>query len=261
MASNGDNSQTSPPSFDDPSHPFYLHNSDHPGVTLVSHPLTDTNYNTWHQSMLIALSIKNKVGFIDGTVPKPSDPVAALQWTRYNNMVKAWLLNSLSKDISASVIYCDLAKDIWVELKERFSQVNGRRMFQLEQEIHNLVQSTTSVTTYFTKLKMLWDELSSLQSHLIHEGVSQYQQYQRTMKFLMGLNESYATIRGGATDHMVRSPTDLTYSIPDLRLIKMIGVGTERDGLYLLHKDKTRSLSSGYHRFSTLASSLRASFQ
>ncbi|KAA8524423.1 hypothetical protein F0562_010853 [Nyssa sinensis] len=196
MASNGDNSQTSPPSFDDPSHPLYLHHSDYPGVTLVSHPLTDTNYNTWHQSILIALSIKNKVGFIDGTVPKPSDPAAALQWTRCNNMVKAWLVNSLSKDISASVIYCDLAKDIWVELKERFSQVNGPRMFQLEQEIHNLVQSTTSVTTYFTKLKTLWDELSSLQSHLLHEGVSQYQQYQRTMKFLMGLNESYATIRG-----------------------------------------------------------------
>ncbi|KAA8529463.1 hypothetical protein F0562_033738 [Nyssa sinensis] len=166
------------------------------GVTLVSHPLTETNYNTWHQSMLIALSIKNKVGFIDGTVSKPSDPAAALQWTHCNNMVKAWLLNSLSKDTSTSVIYCDLAKDIYVELKERFSQVNRPWMFQLEQDIHNLVQSTTSVTTYFTKLKMLWDELSSLQSHLIHEKVSQYQQYQRTMKFLMGLNESYAAIQG-----------------------------------------------------------------
>ncbi|KAA8547245.1 hypothetical protein F0562_003891 [Nyssa sinensis] len=169
MGSNGDNSQTSSPSFDDPSHPLYFNNSDHPGVTLVSHPLTETNYNTWHQSMLIALSVKNKVGFIDGTVSKPSDPAAALQWTRCNNMV---------------------------ELKERFSQVNGPRMFQLEQDIHNLVQSTTSVTTYFTKLKTLWDELSSLQSHLLHEGVSQYQQYQRTMTFLMGLNESYAAIRG-----------------------------------------------------------------
>ncbi|KAA8520815.1 hypothetical protein F0562_011488 [Nyssa sinensis] len=42
----------------------------------------------------------------------------------------------------------------------------------------------------------------------------------------------------GATDHMVHSPTDLTYSIPGLRSMKMIGVGTERDGLYYFTKTK-----------------------
>ncbi|KAA8530897.1 hypothetical protein F0562_005644 [Nyssa sinensis] len=133
--------------------------------------------------MLIALNIKNKVGFIDGTVSKPSDLAAAFQWTRCNNMVKAWLLNSLSKDISTSVINCDLAKDIWVELKEYFSQVNGPLMFQLEQEIHNLVQSTSFVTTYFTKLKRLWDELLSLQSHLIHEGIPSHRSIASMVSF------------------------------------------------------------------------------
>ncbi|KAA8529568.1 hypothetical protein F0562_033633 [Nyssa sinensis] len=120
--------------------------------------------------MLIALSTKNKLDFIDGTISKPSNSSAAelLQWTRCNNMVKAWLLNSISKEILASVIYCNTARNIWVELKERFSQVNDPQMFQLEQEIHTLVQ----------------------------EGVGPYQQYQRTMKFLMGLNNSYVVIRG-----------------------------------------------------------------
>ncbi|KAA8531041.1 hypothetical protein F0562_005750 [Nyssa sinensis] len=169
MAGTTEGSQSSPTSqsFDDPGHYLYLSTSDHPGVTLVSQPLTETTYNTWHQSMLIALSTKNKLGFIDGTISKPSDSSAAelLQWTCCNNMVKAWLLNSISKEISASVIYCNTARDIWVELKERFSQVNGPRMFQLEQGIHTLVQGP-------------------------------YQQYQRTMKFLMGLNDSYAAIRG-----------------------------------------------------------------
>ncbi|KAF7130537.1 hypothetical protein RHSIM_Rhsim10G0073900 [Rhododendron simsii] len=58
-----------------------------------------------------------------------------------------------------------------------------------------------SVVTYFTKLKGLWDELSSLcaipsctcgaMTEALH-----YQQRQRTMKFLMGLNESYFAVCG-----------------------------------------------------------------
>ncbi|XP_057958695.1 uncharacterized protein LOC131151469 [Malania oleifera] len=111
-------------------------------------------------------------------------------------MVKAWLLNSFSKEIFASVLICDVARDILIDLKERFSQVNGPRMFHLEQEIHNLVQDNTSVATYFTRLKLLWDELSSLQSNLFKGDVAPYQQYQCTIKFLMELNDSYGAIRG-----------------------------------------------------------------
>ncbi|KAA8541345.1 hypothetical protein F0562_025308 [Nyssa sinensis] len=51
------------------------------------------------------------------------------------------------------------------------------------------------MATYFTKLKLLWDDLASLQSHLFQEDIAQYQQYQCTMKFLIGLNESFGAIR------------------------------------------------------------------
>ncbi|XP_057975243.1 uncharacterized protein LOC131162651 [Malania oleifera] len=141
--------------FDDPSHVFYLSNSNNPGIVLILNLLTETNYNTWSQSM---------VGFIDGTISKPSNTSSSeyRQWNRCNNMVKARLLNSLSNEIYASVLFRDFARDIWINLKEHFSQVNGPSMYHIEQEIHNLVQGNTSMATYFTRLKLLWDELSSL---------------------------------------------------------------------------------------------------
>ena len=116
--------------------------------------------------MVMALSAKNKLGFINGTITKPtaSAKVELEQWIRCNDMIKSWLLNSISLEIYSSVIYCDLASEIWTDLKERFSQVNGPRLFELEQSIHNLVQDTMSVTTYFTKLKSLWEELSALRT-------------------------------------------------------------------------------------------------
>ena len=56
---------------DDSSSPFFLHHLDSPRLVLVSQPLTGDNYASWSRAMLIALSVKNKLGFLDGTIAKP----------------------------------------------------------------------------------------------------------------------------------------------------------------------------------------------
>jgi hypothetical protein len=104
----------------------------------------------------MALSAKNKLEFNNSKNPSSADSAKEFPlWSLCNNMVKSWLLNSISKEISHSIIYCKHACDVWEDLKARFSQVDGPRMFQLEQDIFNLVQGTISVATYFTKLKSL----------------------------------------------------------------------------------------------------------
>ena len=62
-------SSTSSP-MEDLSNPFFLHNGDHLGLILVSHPFYGPNYNTWSRAMLMALTTKNKIGFIDGSIPQ-----------------------------------------------------------------------------------------------------------------------------------------------------------------------------------------------
>ena len=44
-----------------------LHSSDHPGMNLVSVPLTGVNFLSWSRSIKIALGAKTKLSFIDGT--------------------------------------------------------------------------------------------------------------------------------------------------------------------------------------------------
>ncbi|KAF7153877.1 hypothetical protein RHSIM_Rhsim01G0079100 [Rhododendron simsii] len=152
-----------PKEYESPSHPLYLHPSDQPGVMLVSLPLTGDNYTTWSRAIVMALSAKNKVGLIDGSILKPAKTDSLFnQWIRCNNMVTSWLFNSLSKDPAASVIYSESAQAMWKDLKERFSQTNAPHLFQIEREIHDLTQDTMSVGTYFTKLKGMWDELNAL---------------------------------------------------------------------------------------------------
>lgn len=72
--------------------------------------------------MVSALSVKNKADFIDGSVSRPEGGEDLLNhWVCNNNIVISWILNSLSNEISSSVIYFKSAHDIWVDLKENTS--------------------------------------------------------------------------------------------------------------------------------------------
>ncbi|XP_072087041.1 uncharacterized protein [Arachis hypogaea] len=60
-----------------PSSPYYIHPSETPSTVLVSPPLTGDNYHQWSRAFSIALISKNKIGFLDGTIPTPTtdDPL------------------------------------------------------------------------------------------------------------------------------------------------------------------------------------------
>ncbi|XP_041025357.1 uncharacterized protein LOC121265750 [Juglans microcarpa x Juglans regia] len=134
--------------------------------------------------------------------PSPPKTSSLFQsWARCNNMVLSWLLNSLSKEIAANIIYVDSAKEMWSDLHERFSQGNGPRIFQLQKSIASFAQDDLSVSAYFTQMKGLWDELMNYH-HLpvcscggLRSLMSMHQQ-DYVMRFLMGLNDSYSHIRG-----------------------------------------------------------------
>lgn len=57
--------------------PYTINNTDNPGLVLVSQPLTLDNWNSWKRAMLMAHGGRNKLGFVDGSipVPAPNDPL------------------------------------------------------------------------------------------------------------------------------------------------------------------------------------------
>ena len=60
--------------------------------------------------MEIALSTKRKLPFIHGTLPKRTDdPVKGDQWDACNNLVIAWIMNSVSHSIIESILYIESA--------------------------------------------------------------------------------------------------------------------------------------------------------
>ncbi|KAI5330645.1 hypothetical protein L3X38_030043 [Prunus dulcis] len=238
------------------SDPLNLHHSDSPGLVLVSKPLEGHNYGQWSRSMRIALSAKNKLGFIDGTIKSPAstDAKSAI-WQRCNDMVLSWILQSLHPDIASSVLYCTSASMVWNDLQDRFSQSNDSRIYQIRQEIAEHRQGHLTISEYYTKLKALWDELDSYHEPIICncEGSKTRalrEEKERVMQFLMGLNEPYSTVRGSI---LMMSP------IPDTRRVhglilqherqmdaanRQIGSHAMQTGRYTTTKGRTSSGNS-----------------
>lgn len=198
---------TSTTSTFDVNHPYYLHPSDNPGMQLITVVLDGSNYNQWNRSMDIALSSKLKLGFVDGTYVQPATGSSLhVHWTRCNNMVTSWLLNSVSVDIRNSVVYMKSARAIWLDLETRYSQTNVPKLFNLRTEISHLTQGNLSISAYFTKFRSVHDELECIVSKprctcnsctcSVNVKLDAQDQDVQLSQFLMGLNEQYTAIRG-----------------------------------------------------------------
>ena len=88
--------------------------------------------------MTLALNAKNKLGFVNGTIKAPLEethPNDYATWSRSNDMVHSWIVNTINPEISDSVIYYTTAHEVWEDLCERFSQSNEPRIFEIQREI------------------------------------------------------------------------------------------------------------------------------
>jgi hypothetical protein len=76
--------------------------------------------------MSVALKIKNKLQFVDGVFPKPAVDDSTFEgWDRCNSLVIAWINQMLHPSICESVIWLDIAKDIWDNLRRKFHQTDA----------------------------------------------------------------------------------------------------------------------------------------
>uniref|UniRef100_A0A2N9HAP9 CCHC-type domain-containing protein n=1 Tax=Fagus sylvatica TaxID=28930 RepID=A0A2N9HAP9_FAGSY len=169
MASSSSSNSTSSPPTSNVSSPYTLHPSDSPSLILVSGLLTGDNFPKWQKAMTRALNAKNKLSFVDGSLPTP-DPTSPeyKQWNQTKDMVLTWILNSISPSLANSLEYHTNPREVWIDLQSRFSHGNNAR--PLSPETH-------------------------LQNHTDLKDFQQQADDERVFQFLLGLNDSFAQLR------------------------------------------------------------------
>jgi hypothetical protein len=66
--------------------------------------------------------------------PKESDPLYH-SWLKCNMMVISWITKSVSPSIAQSIVYFDLAAQVWKDLKDRLSTAYAFRLSDLLQSL------------------------------------------------------------------------------------------------------------------------------
>ncbi|XP_075102906.1 uncharacterized protein LOC107764446 [Nicotiana tabacum] len=183
--------------------PLYVYPFNTPGLQIVPQLLIGTgNYSEWSRSMKMSLLGKNKLGFIDGTCTRDlyvDNTFQLRQWDRCNAIVQSWITSSVAKELRKGIVFSSNAQKVWIVLKTKFDKVNSTKIYHMNMEISSLVHGVSSVSVYFSDLNDLWDEFESLIPEPCDCERSgsfiEFLRQQKLMKFLMGLNDTYAPQR------------------------------------------------------------------
>lgn len=101
----------------------YLHPSENPANSLVSVKFSGDNFSEWKRGIIITLSCKNKLSFIDRTLPKPYYTDSAYSaWERCNAMVISYIMYPLDT----------------TKLQERFGKILKKDTHRILE--HNYIQ-------------------------------------------------------------------------------------------------------------------------
>ncbi|CAH9082553.1 unnamed protein product [Cuscuta epithymum] len=185
--------------------PYYIQSGDKPGDVFVTSLLRDGNYGDWLDEMTNALYAKNKIGFVNGDIPMPEEKSPYLPyWQRANAMVKAWLNSSMELELRQSVKF-KTAREIWLDLDERFGKESAPRAYELRCALGAVRQDGQSVSAYFSRLRRIWDEIGSISktpscscgkcSCNITKQINEARDRDHLYDFLMGLDDYYSHLK------------------------------------------------------------------
>ncbi|KAB2046138.1 hypothetical protein ERO13_D01G175350v2 [Gossypium hirsutum] len=88
--------------------------------------------------MIHALTAKNKIGFIDGSIEAHSqdkNPAEFTLWNQCNNMILSWLKHLVEPNLSKGIVHAKIAHQVRIDLRDQFSQKNAPAIFQVQKSI------------------------------------------------------------------------------------------------------------------------------
>lgn len=92
---------------------YYLSSGDQ-SSTIISHVfLRGENYLAWDREMQLALQLRRKFMFVNGSITQPYEKKKHLDWAIFNSMLVSWMLKSMEPKVAAPIPFHDNEKKLW----------------------------------------------------------------------------------------------------------------------------------------------------
>ena len=115
-------------------------------------------------------------------------------------MVIFQLINAVVKDIGKSILFWTIARDIWIQLEQRFGEPDGTKIFKIARDLCLVSQNNLSMADYFTQINKICDDYNGL-IIIPHcscglecanlKAANKLIKRQQLKQFLVGVNEEY----------------------------------------------------------------------
>ena len=130
--------------------PYFLDPSGSSGAMTTSIKFNGKNYDLWEKAVRTALKAKNKLGFIDGSITKPTTDLEELSAGEIvNSMIRSWILNVIDWKLHTSVAYIDSAQEMWNNIQKRYAVPYIPRIHQLKAKIASCKQTNKKWWIFF----------------------------------------------------------------------------------------------------------------
>ena len=99
-----------------------------------------TDYALWSQIVEMYISGKDKLGYINGDLPQPSDTDPTYRkWRTENAIVKGWIINSLDPKLVSTFIRFSMAKAVWDHIATTyFDGTDTSQVYDLKRKVSKL---------------------------------------------------------------------------------------------------------------------------
>ncbi|XP_074310510.1 uncharacterized protein LOC141646538 [Silene latifolia] len=216
---------TKPPSYS------YIH-VEHPGHSITPVVFNGNNYDEWSRSFHLAIMAKGKLGYIDGTITKPSSTAATFEtWQSTNALVTMWIFNTIEPALRNQIALRPEAKQVWTDIKNRFCQINEAQIYQLQADLLACRQGPTeSLVAYYGRMTAIWNAISEIDALLSCSCnpcgcnwlnlINARREKRKVRDFLMGLDGRFTNTRSQIIGITTLPSLDLIYN----RLLQDEGV-------------------------------------
>ncbi|KAM2094756.1 hypothetical protein ACFX1R_018657 [Malus domestica] len=142
------------------------------------------------------------MGFLDGSIPCPEKymttkdgPVinravitdAYKVWKIHDKALMTLITTTLSPAALSSVIRCQSSKEMWINLKERFSSMTRTSIVQMKIDLQNIKKGAESIDLYLHRIKDCRDQLAAVGVAIPDEDI--------VIVAIRGLPTKYNTIK------------------------------------------------------------------
>lgn len=172
------------------------------GFLLVSEKLTRRNFPGWRAQVLSSIRGAEVYEFLSPTAEPPAkflpkkeggEKEAALilnkeytTWVAKDQQVLSYLLVSVSKEILQQISTATTAAEAWAGIEGFFASQSRAKLISTRMALATASKGTSSIADYYSKMKLLADEMASAGRRLEDDEMVSY--------ILTGLDDDYDSV-------------------------------------------------------------------